>query len=317
MDSLNDPSHYTPDAARLAAIKERIDEYNAERPAIMKTAYVQVALFMGAYGAVVLFVFYLLLHSGNPSKHNPLAWVLAGLAFAGWYIWGFAWKPVTDHQLSLRYRLFPVIFGFVDKVQYGNGHAPGFLDAVKQMKLVQFGSSENDDLVSGTHDGLDFEMVESRLNVGSGKNKTAVFKGLIFHFNRDDEFPGMLVAAKRGNRFQEWMHELFRTHDDTIPTGDPNIDGTYEIHTDNHSAGRPLVEGPLLSALKYLRREWWSGDARVALRGREVFLLLSADRDYFALPSIRQDIDYNTDVEPMIRDMVTLLAVAHLIRKLG
>jgi hypothetical protein len=43
---------------------------------------------------------------------------------------------------------------------------------------------------------------------------------------------------------------------------------------------------------------------------------LPADRDYFHVPSIRRDVDYKTDVEPMIRDMVVLLAVAHLIRKL-
>jgi hypothetical protein len=317
MDSIAEPVHYMPDASRLATIRQRIGEYNAERPAIMKTAYVQVVLFMGGYAAVVLFVFYLLLSSDNPSKHNPLTWVLVGLVVAGWYIWSFAWKPVTDHQLGLRYRLFPVIFGFIDKVQYSNGHTPGFLNAVKQMKLVQFGSSENDDLVGGTHDGLDFEMVESKLNVGSGKNKTTVFRGLIFHFTRDDEFPGLLVAAKRGNRFQEWLQDLFSSHDDTIPTGDPDLDATYEIRTDNHSAARPLVGGPLASALKHLQREWWAGDARIALRGREVFLLLPSDRDYFALPSIQQDIDYKADIEPMIRDMVTLLAVAHMIRRLG
>jgi hypothetical protein len=45
--------------------------------------------------------------------------------------------------------------------------------------------------------------------------------------------------------------------------------------------------------------------------------MLPADRDYFALPGIASDVDYKTDIEPMIREMVTLLAVAHLIRKVG
>jgi hypothetical protein len=109
---------------------------------------------------------------------------------------------------------------------------------------------------------------------------------------------------------------MFGSHDDTIPTGDPDLDETYEIHTDNRAAAKPIIEGPLLSALNYLRREWWTGEARIALRDKECFLLLPADRDYFHVPSIRRDVDYKTDVEPMIRDMVVLLAVAHLIRKL-
>jgi hypothetical protein len=316
MDALTDSKNYMPDAARLATIQERIAEYNAERPTIMRTAYIQVGIYMGLYALVLLFFIYLLLHSDYHGKNNPLGFVVAGIAVCGWWVWSFAWQPVTEHQLDLRYRLFPVIFGFIDKVQYSNGYAPGFLNYIKEMKLVRFSGSENDDLVGGTHDGLDFEMVEAKLTVGSGKDKRTVFRGLIFHFLRDDEFPGVLVAAKRGNRFQEWLHEMFGSHDDTIPTGDPDLDETYEIHTDNHAAAKPIIEGPLLSALNYLRREWWTGEARIALRDKECFLLLPADRDYFHVPSIRRDVDYKTDVEPMIRDMVVLLAVAHLIRKL-
>jgi hypothetical protein len=317
MDALTDPRHYMPDAARLATIGQRIAEYNAERPAIMRKAFVQVGLLMGAYAAVVILVFYLMLHSGNRSQINALTWVLVGLIAGGWYVRNFAWQPVTDYQLGLRYRLFPVVFGFIDKIKYSNATRPSFLSEIRRMKLVQFSHSDNDDVVSGTHDGLDFELVESRLKIGKGKNERTVFRGLILHFLRDEEFPGLLVTARRGNWLQEWVHEMFGSHNDTIASGDPDIDRTYDIHTDNHSAARPLVEGPLVSALKYLRREWWAGDARIALRGRECFLLLPADRDYFHVPSIVRDVDYKTDVEPMIRDMVVLLAVAHLIRKLG
>jgi hypothetical protein len=317
MDSLAEPVHYMPDASRLAAIREHIEQYNAERPAIAWRAYIRVALLMGAFVAVVLFISYLAIQKGGRRHHQPLELVVPAALFVGWYVWQFAWKPVTEHQLTLRRRLFPVIFGFIDKVQYSNGYVATFFDDIKRIKLIEYSNSENDDLVGGSHDGLDFELAESRLTVGAGRHKSTVFRGLIFRFTRDEEFPGLLVAAKRGNRFKEWLSDLFGGHNDTIPTGDPEIDAVYEIHTNKHSAARPIVEGPLVPALKQLRREWWAGDARIALRGREVFLLLPSERDYFALPSIRQNIDYKADIEPMIRDMVSLLALAHQIRRLG
>jgi hypothetical protein len=317
MDALTDPKRYMPDGARLATIKQGIDEYNAERPAIERQAYLQVGLYVGGYGAVMIFVLYLLLNSGYHGTHNPLAYLFAGLAICGWWVWDFAWRPVKDYQLGLRYRLFPVIFGFIDKVEYSNGRAPSFFSEIRRTKLVQFTSSDNDDRVSGSHDGLDFEMVESRLKVGSGRNRTTVFRGLLFRFTRDDDFPGLLVVARRGNWLQEWAHELFGTHDDTIPTGDPEIDLAYEIHADNYAAAKPLVEGSLAAALKYLKRKWPTGDARIALRGKECFLVLPTDRDYFHVPAISRDVDYRKDIEPMIRDMVVLLAVAHLIQKIG
>jgi len=315
MDTLGDPKHYMPDEARLAVIRDCISEYNAERPSILQKAYTQVAIYMGGFAVVAALMLFFTLHADE--KHRLFGITAALSIFAGVKLWEYAWTPVTDHQLSLRYRLFPVIFGFIDKVQYSNGYAPGFLDDIKQMKLVRFTSSENDDLISGTHDGLAFDMVESKLIVGSGKNKSTVFKGLIFRFNIINEFPGVLIAARRGNWLQEFVHELFGSHNDTIASGDWEIDQTHEIHTDNYAAAKPLVEGPLVSALQYLKREWWAGEARIALRGGECFLLLPSDRDYFALPNIKDDVDFQADIEPMIRDMVVLLAVAHLIRKLG
>lgn len=55
----------------------------------------------------------------------------------------------------------------------------------------------------------------------------------------------------------------------------------------------------------------------MALDGKACYLLLPSKKDYFALPSITEDIDFARDAEPMIRDLVVLLALAHLVRKLG
>jgi hypothetical protein len=207
------------------------------------------------------------------------------------------------------------VFGFIDRVQYSHGQTPSFLSDIRRMRLIAFAGSSNDDLISGRHEGLDFEMVESKLTSG-GKDKTVLFKGLILRFTLDNEFPGLLVAAKRGNRFQEWLHDLFGHHNDTIASRDAEIDALFEFHTDNHRAAAPIVEGPMVSALNYLKSHWWAGEPRIALRQRECFLLLPSDHDYFALPDIGRDVVY-ADIAPMIEDMVVLLAVAHLVSKIG
>ncbi|MDB5523189.1 MAG: hypothetical protein JWM58_952 [Rhizobium sp.] len=315
MDSLSDPKRYMPDEARLATIRTHIAVYNAERPAILKHAHTQVALYMGGYVVAAGLILLTTLHVDE--KHKVVGIVLGLAIIGGVKVWEYAWKPVTDHQLTLRYRLFPVIFGFIDNVQYSHGQEPGFLQDINRMKLVRFTKSENDDVISGRHDGLDFEMVEAKLNAGSGKSKTVVFSGLIFRFNLDTEFRGTLVAAKRGNWLDQFIRDIFGMDSDMIASGDFHLDQSHEFHTDNYSDARPLVEGPLAAAMKYLKREWWAGEVRIALRGKECFLLLPSDRDYFALPDINVNVDYEADIEPMIRDMAVLLAVAHLLRKVG
>ena len=49
-------------------------------------------------------------------------------------LWEYLVKPIRDHQLTLRYRLFPEIFGFIEDVSYSHGYAPGFIDDINSMK---------------------------------------------------------------------------------------------------------------------------------------------------------------------------------------
>ncbi|MBL0373111.1 DUF3137 domain-containing protein [Rhizobium sp. KVB221] len=314
MASLDDPQNLMPDAARQAKIKAAIDEYNLERPGILKSCYTVAGLCMAGYVAVAGL---LVIGAFNLDEKHKLLGIVGGLLiFGGIKLWEFLMRPIKDHQLTLRYRLFPEIFGFIDGVSYSHGHAPGFIDEINAMKMVRFSSTENDDVITGTHDELYFELVEAKLVLGSGKHKETVFQGLIFHFRLDTPFPGLLFAAKRGNWLQEWVRETFGSSGDMIASGNWEVDETHEFHTDNYSVARPLVEGPLASALVYLKREWSDGEARIALRNDECYLLLPSKQDYFALPDIHTDVAY-ADVTPMIREMAVLLAVAHLMKKVS
>lgn len=314
MDSLSDPEKLMPDLTRQERIRGAIDAYNAGRPGIMRNCHTMATLCMLAYAGISTLI--LAAFWNIDEKHKLLAIVAAFLFFGGYKLWEWVTKPIRDHQLTLRYRLFPEIFAFIDGVAYSHGHEPGFLRDIDAMKMVRFSSTENDDIISGTHDGLFFELVETKLVLGSGKNRTTMFQGLIFHFKLDQPFPGLIYAARRGNWLQQWVGEMFGTDVDLVASGDHDLDATYDFHTTNYSAGRKIVEGPLAKALHYLRREWYEGDVRIALKDDECFLLLPSKQDYFALPDIHTDVTYD-DVKPMIREMAVLLAVAHLMRKVG
>ena len=201
---------------------------------------------------------------------------------------------------------------------YCHGQQPSFLEHLKRMKLISFTSSENVDIISGTHEGMGFEMVETKLILGSGKHKETVFSGIIFRFDLEKEFPGMLVAAKRGNWLQRATREFWRTGPvDELPSGNRQLDETHEFHSDNFAAARPVIAGPLTSVLTWLGNKWGGGDVRIALSHNEGYLMLPAKRDYFSLPELTQDVRYEWDVEPIIREMATLLAVAHVVRRVG
>lgn len=313
MQSLKDPESYMPGKAVVADINAHIEDYNGQRPSLYDRCVLFAWLGMGVYcilAGCLLFIIY------NADDKGKVVGIAGGLAFAGgYYLWGQVWKPLTDHQLTLRYRMFPQIFGFIDKVQYSHGQQPGFLEHLKRMKLVSFTSSENDDIISGQHEGMGFDLVETKLILGSGKHKETVFRGIIFRFGLQKEFPGMLVAAKRGNWLQRATRDFWRTGPiDELSSGNRQLDETHEFHSDNFAAARPVIAGPLTSVLTWLGNEWHGGDVRIALSHKEGYLMLPADRDYFSLPALENDVFYERDVKPIVKEMVTLLAVAHVVR---
>ncbi|MGV3551938.1 DUF3137 domain-containing protein [Rhizobium sp.] len=305
-----------PGEAAVADINVHIDAYNGQRPGIHQRCVTYAWIAMGVYCAVAGWLFILVFNLDTKGKAIGL---VGGLAImGGYYLWGYVWKPLKDHQLTLRYRLFPQIFGFIEKVQYSHAYQPGFLDHLKRLKLIDFTSSENDDLIKGRHDGMDFELVETKLILGSGKNKETVFSGIIFHFRLETEFPGMLVAAKRGNWLQRAAREFWRAGSyDELSSGNRQLDETHEFRSDNFGAARPVIAGPLISVLTWLGNEWHGGDVRIALSHGDGYLMLPADRDYFRLPDLTQDVRYDWDVKPIVREMATLLAVAHVVRQVG
>ncbi|UVC11513.1 DUF3137 domain-containing protein [Rhizobium sp. TH2] len=316
MESMKDPNAYMPGEAAVAEIKRHIDEYNRDRPGVYQSCVNMAWLAMIGYAAAGLFVVYVAYQMDERGK--VVGFVLALVGAAGFWLWRLVWQPLRDHQLSLRYRLFPEVFRFIDGCQYSAGMEPGFLDDLKRLKLVTFTSTENDDLISGTHDGMGFELVETKLVTGSGKSREVQFEGLIFHFKLEKEFPGLLVAAKRSSWWQRSIKEMWRTGPiDELLSGNRQLDETHDFRSNNHRDARALIAGPITSVLTWLGNEWHGGEVSIALSHGDGYLMLPSKQNFFALPDMQHNVHYESDVKPLVREMVMLLAVAHVVRRVG
>jgi hypothetical protein len=314
MDSLKDPDAYMPGEADVAEIKRHIDKYNRDRPGIYQSCFNMAWLSMIGYAVVALVVVYAAFQMDE--RVRGFAIVLTGAA--GFWLWRFVWKPLKDHQLSLRYRLFPQVFKFIDGIQYSAGMEPGFLEDLKRLNLVTFTATENDDLISGKHDGMDFALVETKLVVGKRKSQEVHFEGLIFHFKLEKEFPGLLVAARRSSWWQRTMKEMWRTGPiDDLLSGNRQLDETHDFRSNNHREARALIAGPITSVLTWLGNVWYGGEVSIALSHADGYLMLPSKQNFFALPDMQHDVHYESDVKPLVRELAMLLAVAHVVRKVG
>jgi hypothetical protein len=314
-DRAFDEAKVMPDAAVLETVRQAIGDYNEARPGLERAMEWRLTVIMGIYAVVAVVVFFMIV--SKIGMGEGLGVVIAILFGIGWGLYNFCMKPVRDFQQNLRNRMLPLIFGFVEELRYTKGLIPRFMEKFPKPALLKYGVAEHDDAISGLHDGMHFMLSEAELKTG-GKNKTVLFDGVIFHFYLEQPFPGILAAAKRPTGMQKFAQELFGTGNlHIIESGDPEVDATHEFRTDHTTAARPLIEGPLVKALDYLSGVWRDDVVRIALSNRECFLLVPTKKNFFELPDIAHDINFDRHVEPMIRDLVTLLVTARLVSKIA
>jgi hypothetical protein len=310
-----------PNATVLAAIRTDIEAYEAARTQAAKSVRWRVPLFLAILAAVVVVVAMILNSLASPFEQwrsAPHVFVyIAGFILAIFvYFWATA--PARQTQQDFRNRLFPTIFRFIEDFRYAQNQPPASFDRLPRELIGSFNRQSFDDVITGRYRGFPFELFEARLAQKADKSESVAFKGVGVAFEAANPFPGILIAGRKTGVVGGFLKNLFGGGSfEEIQSGIADLDNAYDFRSDNPDAARPLIVGRLAQALRWLGETWPSGQALVALRGSDAFLLLPMEKNYFELPGISTPVGYDEHVKPMIADLVTLLETAALVRQVG
>jgi hypothetical protein len=304
----------------IAGIKAELERYEAERGSTHRAVLWRVPVFDGLTFAVIFAIAWFFNSLADPNEQwlstpHVLLYVF-GLA-ALFFVHSRAVRPAKRLQQSLRERILPVIFGFIEKIGYRYEATPDSFSRLPRETVGSFNREYFDDVISGRYEGFPFELYEATLRQKAGKSSSEVFKGIVVAFETIAPFPGVLVASRKAGKVAGFFRGFFGEKLQELQSGNAALDEIYEFRTDNPEAARPLVTGRLAQALEWLGETWPENPSRVALKGRDGFLLIPQMKNFFELPGISQPLDYKGHVEPMVADMAALLATAALVRKVG
>lgn len=312
---------FMPDAAAVAKIKRELQAYEAERRSAERSVWLRVPLFVGMLAVVVLLLALTFNAFADPNETwlSALHVYLYVAAFVAlFFAYRQAMKPVAGKRRSSRQRLMSIVFGFIEDLRYGHDITPGSLDRLPRAATGEFSRQSFDDVVTGKYQGSPFELYEAVLSNRAGTPDQTVFRGVILVVEAETAFPGLLVATRRSNTVQSFFHDMFGSKAmEELGSGIVKLDKIYEFRSDNIAAARPLGAGRLAQALQWLGEAWPDEPARIALHGEDAFLLIPHSKNFFALPGPSSAIDYDRDVQPIVADMVSLLATGALVRKIG
>lgn len=315
-----DVGDFMPGDEVIAGIRTDIEKYEAERSKAHVAVRWRVPVFMGLLLAAVAGTALLFNNFADPNEQwfsSPHVFLYAigfGLSF---FVYGAAMKPAMRLQQSLREKILPAVFGFIENIGYKHNQTPISFERLPREIVDGFNRQGFDDVISGKYEDFPFELYEATLSMKAGKSKSTVFKGVIVGFEMIAPFPGLLVASRKKGSVTNFFRGMFSSKLEELQSGVGALDQAYEFRTDNVEAARPLVTGRLAQALQWLGETWPEEPARIAMHGNDGFLLIPLSKNFFELPGISDPLDYSRHVAPMIADMAALLATASLVRKVG
>ena len=308
-----------PDASAVARAVSAVTDYNAARPASQMAVYRNIGLFLVPGGLLFAWIAWKIVTSGG-GKNSPQTFLLAGMIMAlvwgGPKIWAWVWEPATDLQQGTRYRLMPQIFSFVQDLRYYNGMEPDFMRDLPAKSIVRYSRIHYDDMISGAHDGMRFSLCECVFWLHQNKSESKEFQGAIFHCKAQQAFPGLLLVSKKltdSSRF--WWGGPDDKHIPEVFVAESAIERNHSVRSNNPLAAKALMDGNLGRAVIWLDRAWGDELPRLVLSKDDIFLMVPLEKNFFELPPIGMDVDYKAHVEPMVRELVMLLATGGLVRK--
>ena len=302
-----------PGPEALARIRAEIDGYNGQRAQVARQTWIRLVLLLGGWALISVAICWPLVVAGN-SQAFGLACV--AILFSGYFLFDRAMAPRRQFRQTVRDRLLPAVFGFVDDLRYAGSGSPRFLERMPGNEFLRRTHSRHRDLFSGRYDGFRFTLCETELSIGNGSKRQITFTGVVVAFQQENGFPGTLLAAKRPGRLAKAIRSLFEEGTlSEVKSGDAGIDASHEFRTDNPQAAGLRVAA-MAKALDYLAGTWPDGVIRIALRHKDGFLLVPTQKDFFELPPIGTPLDFDVHVRPMIADLVTLVSTARLVSRI-
>lgn len=199
----------------------------------------------------------------------------------------------SQWRAGLGSQILPILCEFMGEMTYGEQRIR--LAQFERLGVVpRFDQSTLEDPVVGSHDGLDWQMTEARLQTVSrdskGRKRTStVFRGLLFMIAIQGPAPRIFFGRDRGGALN-WLSETFsssRSGLEKLEIDDREFESVYETYTDNPAAARAFIDHRLTAGLLEVARVE-SGKAYIscAMEGDWLYLALPRSGNFLGLGSL-------------------------------
>ena len=220
-------------------------------------------------------------------------WGFMGAVAGGAGTWAVKSYFEGQWRAGLGGEVLPILCDFMGEMTYGQQRID--LGAFNRLGVVpDYNEFTLEDPVTGSHDGLDWQMSEASLRKktrdSKGRTRTStVFRGLLFMIAINGPAPRIFFGKDRGGALN-WLSETFsssRRGLEKIEIDNPEFESTYETYASDPAAARSFIDERLTAGLLEVARiEGGKKYISCAMEGDWLYLALPRSGDFLGLGSL-------------------------------
>ncbi len=227
---------------------------------------------------------------------------LKGAAFFFCLAGGVWYMIKKGFESKIKKKIMPTICSCFDNLTWSDSFYTGG-EVFKTSGVVpNFTSESYDDIFTGSHRDVNMEIVESEFDIGSGKNRRTVFKGVIIKLDMNKNFTSHTVITPDTLFHHSPVGGLRHT---TLE--DVQFEKKFDVFTNDEVDARYLITPTFMERLKAMKTAFKADKIRCAFYGNLLLVGLSTNKDLFSLCSLVKPMDDAQQYFQMYEEMVSIV----------
>ena len=196
-----------------------------------------------------------------------------------------------------------VVKCFGDSVRWG--HFYGNHELFKEAGAIPYYERvADDDVFFGVYKGVNYHIVESEYEKGSGKSRTTTFKGVVIKLDMNKEFSSHTVVCS-GNLFHSSpVGTLKRTE-----LEDVEFEKKYDVFTNDPVDARYLLTPSFMEKLKNISLAFHCSIIKCAFYKSHLIISINTDTDLFSIGSLVKPVVDKKQFAELLEQFVSILAL--------
>lgn len=168
--------------------------------------------------------------------------------------------------------------------------------------IPKFTSNNYDDIFMGSYKDVNFEILEAEYEIGSGKSRRTVFKGVIIKLDMNKPFKSHTVIKPDTLMNISPLPNLHHTQLEDI-----QFNKKFDVYTNDEIGARVLITPAFMDRLKNMKVAFGSNGVSCAFYEQHLIIALKTNKDLFSICSLIKPIDDRQQYKQMYEEILSII----------